>query len=50
VSNLKKQIKQAIANSQMAPGARVMEPITNQPVAAFEFAFKIRVRGWGVWS
>ncbi|KAF8072816.1 HHL1 [Scenedesmus sp. PABB004] len=42
VKSLKNQIKQSIANSQMAPGARVMEPLLNQPTNNFEFAFKIR--------
>jgi hypothetical protein len=45
VNGLKKQIKQMVQFSQQAPQAKLMEPLTNQPVSSFEFAFKIRVSG-----
>lgn len=44
VKGLKAQIKNAIAQSGGQPQAKIMEPVLNQPNAAFEFAFKIRVR------
>lgn len=43
VNGLKKQIRQMVQYSQQAPQAKLMEPLTNQPVSSFEFAFKIRV-------
>ncbi|WIA08887.1 hypothetical protein OEZ85_008307 [Tetradesmus obliquus] len=42
VKGLKAQIKNAIAQSGGQPQAKIMEPVLNQPNAAFEFAFKIR--------
>jgi len=44
VKGLKDQIRKQLQFSQMAPGVKIMEPLTNQPVTAFEFGFKIRVR------
>lgn len=44
VKGLKGQIKSTLAMSNMAPQARLMEPLLNQPVSSFQFAFKIRVR------
>jgi hypothetical protein len=42
VKGLKKQIQSTIQLSQGNPQAKIMEPIINQPVTNFEFAFKIR--------
>jgi len=42
VKGLKDQIRKQLQFSQMAPGVKIMEPLTNQPVTAFEFGFKIR--------
>lgn len=44
VKGLKKQVQQTLQFSNQAPQARLMEPIINQPVTSFQFAFKIRVR------
>lgn len=44
MKGLKDQIRKQLQFSQMAPGVKIMEPLTNQPVTAFEFGFKIRVR------
>jgi hypothetical protein len=44
VNGVKKQVRGMLQYSNMAPGARVMEPMLNQPLSSFQFAFKIRVR------
>lgn len=41
VKNMKKSIQQGIQMSQN-PQAKALEPVINQPVTNFEFAFKIR--------
>jgi hypothetical protein len=43
VKGLKDQIKRMVQFSQQAPQVKIMEPLVQQPVSSFEFAFKIRV-------
>lgn len=47
VKGLKKSIQQSSSGGVVNPQAKLMEPIVNQPVTNFQFAFKIRVRNQG---
>eukprot|EP00879_Flechtneria_rotunda_P020886 GHRR01021991.1.p2 GENE.GHRR01021991.1~~GHRR01021991.1.p2 ORF type:complete len:122 (+),score=34.94 GHRR01021991.1:742-1107(+) len=42
IKGLKQNIRQTMQMSNMAPQVRIMEPLLNQPVSSFEFAFKVR--------